>query len=243
MDFPHLSEPLMAALIGAGATAMTALVQLRLSWRKELKERERGQPITKKSRRGPVIAVLALMIAAAVGGFALSQYFVSLREGDRDALRSDLQSKLSEINATALRLEQARLNERKQIETEVQRADASRLGEDGAAASAVVAPCKPGGVPGAREECTEQSALRITVCASVPAAATVKEVQLYIRSDDPKQPWAEARVQPGQEAGQARFAEKFSERPEEGAKQVCQGFANWSHDKTRIARIIVKYAL
>jgi len=243
MDFPHLSEPLMAALIGAGATALTALVQLRLSWRKELKERERGQPITKKSRRGPVIAVLALMIAAAVGGFALSQYFVSLREGDRDALRSDLQSKLSEINATALRLEQARLNERKQIETEVQRADASRLGEDGAAASAVVAPCKPGGVPGAREECTEQSALRITVCASVPAAATVKEVQLYIRSDDPKQPWAEARVQPGQEAGQARFAEKFSERPEEGAKQVCQGFANWSHDKTRIARIIVKYAL
>jgi len=243
MDFPHLSENVLAAMIAAGATVITALVQLRLSWRKELKERERGQPITKKSRRGPVIAVLALMIAAAVGGFALSQYFVSLREGDRDALRSDLQSKLSEINATALRLEQARLNERKQIETEVQRADASRLGEDGAAASAVVAPCKPGGVPGAREECTEQSALRITVCASVPAAATVKEVQLYIRSDDPKQPWAEARVQPGQEAGQARFAEKFSERPEEGAKQVCQGFANWSHDKTRIARNIVKYAL
>ena len=243
MDFPHLSENVLAAMIAAGATVITALVQLRLSWRKELKERERGQPITKKSRRGPVIAVLALMIAAAVGGFALSQYFVSLREGDRDALRSDLQSKLSEINATALRLEQARLNERKQIETEVQRADASRLGEDGAAASAVVAPCKPGGVPGAREECTEQSALRITVCASVPAAATVKEVQLYIRSDDPKQPWAEARVQPGQEAGQARFAEKFSERPEEGAKQVCQGFANWSHEKTRVARIVVKYAL
>jgi hypothetical protein len=99
----------------------------------------------------------------------------------------------------------------------------------------MVAPCKP--------ECTEQSAQRITVCASVPAAATVKEVQLFIRSDDPKQPWADARVQPGQEAGQARFAEKFSERPEEGAKQICQGLANWSHEKTRIARIIVKYAL
>ncbi len=243
MDFPHLSENVLAAMIAAGATVVTALIQLRLSWRKELRERERGQPITKKSRRGPVIAVLGLMIAAAVGGFALSQYFVSLREGDRDALRSDLQSKLSEINATALRLEQARLNERKQIETEVQRADASRLGEDGAAASAVVAPCKPGGVPGAREECTEQSALRVTICAGVPAAATVREVQLYIRSDDPKQPWSEARVQPGQEAGQARFAEKFSERPEDGAKQICQAFANWSHEKTRIARIVVKYAL
>jgi hypothetical protein len=246
MDIPHLSEPLMAAMIGATATVITALVQLRLSWKKELRERERAQPITKKSRRGPVIAVLALMIAAAVGGFALSQYFVSLRDAERDRdrqeMRADLQAKLSEINATALRLAEARMNERKQIETETQRADASRLGEDGASASVAVGPC-PQVIPGARLECTEQSAARVTVCASVPAAATVREVQLYIRSDDPKQPWAEARVQPGQEVGQARFAEKFSERPEEGTKQVCQGFANWSHEKTRIARIVVKYAL
>jgi hypothetical protein len=239
MDFSHPSDSLIAALVGATATVITALVQLRLSWRKELRERERGQPITKKSRRGPVMVVFALMIAAAVGGFALSQYFVSLREGDRDALRSDLQSKLSEINATALRLEQARMNERKEIETEVQRADATRQGDEGAAASALVGPCKPAG---AKEECTEQTALRITVCASVPAAATVKEVQLYIRADD-KQPWADARVQPGQEVGQSRFADKFAERPEEGAKQVCQAFANWSHEKTRLARIVVKYAL
>jgi hypothetical protein len=244
MDFSHLSEPVVAAMIGATATVITALVQLRLSWRRELKERERAQPITKKARRGPVFFVFTLLIAAAVGGFALSQYFVSLRTGDRDELRADLQAKLSEINATALRLEQVRTNERKQIETEVQRADASRLGEEGAAATAVVGPCKPGGVPGAREECTEQSALRITVCARVPAAATIREVQLYIRSEDSKQPWAETRVQPGQEAGQARFADKYSERPEDdSAKQICQGFANWSHEKSRLARIVVKYAL
>src|SRR6266516_987591 len=123
MDFSHLSEPLMASMIGALATVAAALVQLRISWRKEIKERERGQPITKKTRRGPVIVVFALLAAAAVGGFALSQYFVSLREGDRASLRADLQSKLSEINATATRLEQARMNERRQIETEVQRAE------------------------------------------------------------------------------------------------------------------------
>jgi hypothetical protein len=240
MDFSHLSEPVVAAMIGATATVITALVQLRLSWRKELRERERGQPITKKSRRGPVMVVFALLIAAAVGGFALSQYFVSLREGDRNELRADLQAKLSEINATALRLEQARTSERRLIETEVQRADASRLGEEGSAASVVVGPCRAD----AKQECTEQSAPRIAVCARVPAAATIKEVQLYVRSDDSKQPWSETRVQPGQDAGQARFADKFSERPEdEAAKQVCQGFANWSHDKSRLARIVVKYAL
>jgi hypothetical protein len=242
MDFPSLSEPLTAALIGALATVAGALVQLRISWRREMKERERGQPITKKTRRGPVIVVFALLVAAGVGGFALSQYFVSLREGDRDALRADLQSKLSEINATAMRLEQARTNERKQIETEVQRADASRFGEEGAAASVVVGPC-PQIVPGARVECTEQGALRIAVCTRVPASASVKEVQLYIGFENSKQPWQDSRVQPGQEAGQARFAEKFTERPDGDAKQVCQGFANWSGEKTRVARILVKYAL
>jgi hypothetical protein len=167
---------------------------------------------------------------------------VSLREGDRDALRADLQSKLSEINATAMRLEHARTNERKQIETEVQRADASHLGEEGAAASVVVGPCSQI-VPGTRLECTEQSALRIAVCARVPASATVKEVQLYIGQEKPKLPWQDNRVQPGEEAGQARFAEKFTERPDGNAKQVCQGFANWSGEKSRVARILVKYAL
>jgi hypothetical protein len=179
-----------------------------------------------------------------VGGFALSQYFVSLREGDRDALRADLQSKLSEINATAMRLERARTNEREQIETGARRAEGQRIGEEGASASVVVGPCKPEGAPGAKQECTEQSALRIAICARVPASATVREVLLYVRAANSKQPWEEARVQAGQDAGQARFADKFTERPGgDGSKEICQGFANWSGEKSRIARILVKYAL
>jgi len=73
-----------------------------------------------------------------VGGFALSQYFLSLRNGDRDTLRSELQSRLSEISASAARLENARLGEREQIEMSIRRAEALRLGEEGAAASVVV---------------------------------------------------------------------------------------------------------
>jgi len=181
-----------------------------------------------------------MMIAAAVGGFALSQYFLSLREEDRDALRSDLQSKLSEINATALRLEQARLNERDQIETGARRADAARLGEEGVTASAVVGPCPA--VPA--DHCTEKSAVRVAVCARVPASASVKEVLLYTRFEDSQAPWTDARVQPGQDAGQARFVDKTLERPDgDGAKQVCHMFVNWNREKSRLARILVKYAL
>lgn len=241
-----ISEPLYAAVIGATATVLTALIQLRISWRRELRERERGQPITKKSRRGPVIAVMVLMIAAAVGGFALSQYFVSLREGDRDALRADLQAKLAEISASAARLEQARLNEREQIETGARRAEALHRGEEGAAANVLVGACKPESTPpsGTRQACSEQGAMRVSVCARVPAAATVTEVLLFTRFVDSQQSWPDSRVQAGQDAGQARFVEKVFELPDiEATKQVCHGFVHWNGEKSRLARILVKYAL
>jgi hypothetical protein len=241
----NFSEPLYAAVIGASATVLTALVQLRISWRRELKERERGQPISKKTRRGPVFAVMVLMIAAAAGGFALSQYFVSLREGDRDSLRADLQAKLTEISASAARLEQARLNEREQIETGVRRTEASHRGEEGAAASIVVGPCKPQSTPpsGTKQPCSEQSAMRVAVCARIPAKATVTELLLYTRFEDSQQPWPESRVQRGQDAGQARFVKKAFERSDiEATRQVCQGFVHWNGEKSRVARILVKYA-
>ena len=93
-----------------------------------------------------MIVVFALMIAAAVGGFALSEYFVSLRYGDRDTLRAELKSRLSEISASAARLEEARLHEREKVEAGVLRAVAARVGEEGAAASALVGPCKAASV-------------------------------------------------------------------------------------------------
>jgi hypothetical protein len=105
----NMPDAVLAALIGASATTITALIQLRLSWRKELRDRERGQPISKRSRRGPVLFVFALMIASAVGGFAASQYAMAWRHGDRDLLREEMQAKLAEISSGAAQLERARL--------------------------------------------------------------------------------------------------------------------------------------
>jgi hypothetical protein len=243
----NYSDPvIVAAIIGATATVLTALVQLRISWRRELRDRERGQPITRKTRRGPFASVLILVFAAAVAGFALSEYVWSWRDGEQDTLRADLKSGLSAIRASAARLEQARLGEREQIESGTRRAEALRLAEEGAIAAVVVGPCKPDSVApsGSRLECNEQNAVRVAVCARVPAAAVVREVLLYTRLEDTPQPGADGRVQAGQDAGQARFGEKFFERPDTGgAKQVCAGFVNWSSEKSRVARILVKYAL
>jgi hypothetical protein len=241
----NISDPLIASFIGAFATVVGALVQLRISWRKELRERERGQPISKKQRRGPVLLIYALMFASAVGGFALSQYLMGLRYGDQDAIRAELQAKLNEIAAGAARLEHARLEPVK-ADADAKRMEAPRDGDEGATGSVVVAPCKAaGGEPGAAKPgCNEQGAARVAVCARVPAAATVREVLLYTKLEDSQQPWAEARVQAGQDAGQAKFVEKFYERSDvEGSKQVCQSFTSWNGEKARAARIQVRYTL
>jgi hypothetical protein len=82
------------------------------------------------------------------------------------------------------------------------------------------------------------------VCARVPASATVKEVQLYTRFEESQPPWVDSRVQAGHDAGQAKFVEKPFERPDgDTAKQVCQGFVNWSSEKARLARILVRFSL
>jgi hypothetical protein len=190
------------------------------------------------------------MIASAVGGFALSQYLMSWRNGDRDALRAELraelEAKLKEIAGSAVRLEQARSKDHPQAEPGLRSAEISQQAEEGATGSIVVSPCKPGSLPrsGPKPECSEQGAVRVAVCARVPAAATIKEVLLYTRLEDSQQPWPDSRVQAGQDAGQAKFVEKFYERPDiDGSKQVCQGFAHWNGEKSRLARILVKYAL
>ena len=48
-EIMNLPDSVLAAFIGAAATMVAALVKLRMSWRRELRERERGQPITKKT--------------------------------------------------------------------------------------------------------------------------------------------------------------------------------------------------
>ncbi len=237
----NFSDPVLAAFIGAAATVTGAIVQLRIAWRKELRERERGQPISKKQRRGPVMLIFALMIASAVGGFALSQYLAALRYGDQEAIRAELQAKLNEIAASAARLEHARMKE-PSSPGDAAAGRAAPASDEGATGSIVVPPCKA--VGDAKPDCSEQGAARVAVCARVPAAASVKEVLLYTKTEDSSQPWSEARVQPGQDAGQAKFVEKFYERPDvEGSKQVCQSFASWNAEKARAARILVKYAL
>jgi hypothetical protein len=84
----------------------------------------------------------------------------------------------------------------------------------------------------------------VTLCATIPANATITEVELYTRLAQSDTPWSTSRVLAGQESGQARFAEKYVESPEApGTKQICQGFAQWSTEHARVARMVIRYGI
>jgi hypothetical protein len=69
-------------------------------------------------------------------------------------------------------------------------------------------------------------------------------VELYVRGSESDVPWASARVTPGHEFEQARFAEKPVEVADgSSAKQVCESFAQWSTERARVARMLVRYSL
>ena len=55
----NLSDPVMAALIGATATFITALIQLMINARRQAVERAAGKPASRKT--GNWLAIFALM--------------------------------------------------------------------------------------------------------------------------------------------------------------------------------------
>jgi hypothetical protein len=232
----------VAATIAAAGTVIGALAQLRVAWRKEVSERARGVPATKKSRRGPVLAVFLLLIAAAVGGFAFSQFLVRHSDRESAALRVELQTQLARISATAERLERATLSDHESTARE----EDNHHGAKDVTVTTTLGPCRASTSGSTSADaaplCSEQEPQRVTLCASVPASAAVTATLLYARPEESRRPWTESRVAPGQDVGRARFADKTFERAEsDQTKQVCTGFSAWDGEQTYSARLVVAF--
>lgn len=234
----NMSDPVMAALIGASATLATALFQLLVNARRQAAERAAGKPASRKT--GGWLAIFALILAAAVGGYAFAEY-QTFRDRDGDTvLRQEMQTRLRDIGNAAERLERAGL----QSDADARLAVERRRGAEGVAAVIGLPPCANSqSAPETSAGCSEAGALHVSVCAIIPATAVVTEVQVFTRLEDSPQPWPEARVQPGQDAGAAKFVDAYYERNQAEGKEVCQRFVHWNSQKARLARILVKYAL
>jgi hypothetical protein len=239
-NFFDLDVKIVAAIIGAAGTMIGALIQLRIAWKQEQAARLKGTPPTKKSRRGPVFAVIVLLLAAGVGGFAFSQYLAIQSADESAALRGELQARLAQLTATADRLEQAQRNGQTGAAARREQRDAESV------AISTVGPCRTRALATAEVErpCAETDATRVTLCASVPATAMIAEVNFYARPENAAAPasWAENRVAPGVDAGRVRFADKHFERVDaDQTKQVCADFASWDSERRYSARIVVRH--
>ena len=257
-----MPDSVLAAIIAGTATLSASFLQLRTA---SLRDAARGQssPAARRKNRLQRIVLLVIIGAAAVSGFALSQW---LTEGERSAqtvLQHELQARVAELDRTAGELEATHQAARAEIETGVLR----RIGADGVAVTATVAACRPSAprpvavadVTAAADPtkaapadpgkaiapaCSEADAVPVTLCAAIPASATVTEVALFSRPAGVDTPWSASRFLPGQEAGQARFADKYSESTPEGdTREVCQAFTQWSVEHARVVRVIVHYSL
>ena len=237
-----LSDPVMAAVIGASTTFTTALFQLIVNARRQAAERAAGKPASRKS--GTWLAIFALMLASAVGGYALAEYQIFRDREDGKVLRQEMQARLRDLGDVAARLERAGSQRNDQSETDAKTSAERRRGTEGIAAVMELPPCTVAlAGSDAPAGCNESNAVRASVCVTIPATAVVTEVQVFTRLEDAQQSWADAKVQPGQDAGAAKFVDTFYERAQTDAKEVCQRFVHWNNQKGRAARILVKYAI
>ncbi len=252
-----MSDAVLAAVIAAAATLLASLLQLRLSIGREIAAARTQGVGGKRKGRTPMAILFVMLIAAAVGGFALSRWLTETEREEQAILERDLRAQVDQITRTANQLQLTQAGARAEIETEVLR----RIGTDGVVVMASVSACRPALVvnppgsttpPGASADaapppttpCSEADANTITLCATIPDKATVSEIQLFERPSGSEEPWSTHRVMPGQEADQARFAAQPLEKPDgPGMKQVCQGFSLWAAQQSRVARMVVRYSL
>jgi hypothetical protein len=252
-----MSDGVLAAIIAAGATVFTSFLQLRTSFSKQFAAGAQSTAGRRKSRL-PFFFILAMLVGAAVGGFALAQWLHEYERLAQNALQRDLRERIADMSLTRGELERTRAATHDDIEAEVLR----RMGADGVAVLATVAPClaarvanptalapagenaSPSSSPPSQTApvsslCSESDAAPITLCATIPAAAKLTDVDLYVRGSDAAGSWIA--VTAGQETEQVRFSEKAVESPDGAAKQVCEGFVQWS-ERARIARMVVHFS-
>jgi hypothetical protein len=244
IPFLHeLTPNVIAALCGAGATLVAALINLRIAWRREVLDRLNKR--TPKARRGLLVAIAIMVVAAGVGGYAAALYLMQSDHASTRAMRLEMRQRIAEIKEATARLEQTRVSDRVSLETEARVHEDRRRGSEGVTATTRIGPCRPRATdPADAAACKESDIAPVGVCVAVPATASVYEVTPYARAVGDGAAWDERRGALGATLGSVRFAAQPVERPDSRTlKNVCLDV--WSLESQRAvdARVVVRYLL
>jgi hypothetical protein len=101
-----MSDAVLAAIIAATATLCASFMQLRAALAKEADARSRGQPISRRRSRLPMILIGIMLVASAVGGFALSQWLGGSQRTAEADLQRELRDRVVELGAAVAALQQ-----------------------------------------------------------------------------------------------------------------------------------------
>ena len=229
-----MSETIVAAIIGALATMLTAIFQL-------VRNRAPEGAKPKKNRMRSLMATIALMIGCIVGGYAWSSLrSVSAKEELQTAMKAEFAEQFAALAAKQNSAAAAGNS------GEPGSAIPARNGEAGVAESlAHLPPCKITSQPDevGPVTCTERVAQTIALCASIPSAAHASNVRVLARVPKSESPWLE-RDAGAPTLGSLHIAASPAEYPiSADQRSVCLDVANWSVDDTLAVRVIVEYAL
>ena len=234
-----LSETIVAAMIGAGATVATATFQLFMAFRSRKAD---SRPKRSNGIRS-ALAVFGLLLGAAVAGFAYSELRMEREREDTRAMEQRISDRLQAL-ANGQFAQHRNGNGAN---------DATLLAAAGGSpvparseAMVHIAACRSQTLAYGNDPvgCDAANANRAALCASVPSQADVLDVQLFARADGASREWGQSRVSIDQEIGGARFVGSTFE-VEQGAdrKAVCANFLQWNNERGHEARIVVVYTI
>jgi hypothetical protein len=233
-----ISETIVAAIIGALATMLTAIFQL-------LRNRAPSETRPKKNRMRSLFATVALMIGCIVGGYAWS----ALRAvSAKDELKATMEAEFSkQFAALAANKMSNTENTSNNAATSAPAggATAAHNGETGSAESlAQLPPCRINVQPDeiGPVVCGERVAQSVALCAAIPSAAHATNVRVQTRVPKSESPWTD-REGAAATIGSLHIAATPTETPASADKRaVCLDVANWSVEDTLAVRVIVDYA-
>ena len=231
-----LSETILAAMIGAIATVSAAIFQLVMAWRSRSKVDSRPK---KGTTMRSILAVLALMVASAAGGFLYSEFIKQRNGEDMRAMRDELKDLRAFIAQGREHIGEAQSNEARAQSAGMVMPVALQGVEDTVESIAYVPACRRTDTATA---CAEADAQRIALCGTVPAYARVEQIALFAQPDAVQHPWESHQAAFEQDLGGARFTGKSFEYAQANElKAVCVNFMQWSSEHPHIARILVQY--
>lgn len=232
-----LSETILAAMIGAAATIMTAIFQLVMAFRNRART-ESSRP-KKGSAVRSLMSVLAIILASAVAGFGYSELRAERAREDTRDLREELKQQKLALNSYT---EQLRLLPRDRDGMISLAAARAPILPGSSESYAHVGQCRaqPPAFGNSPVACAERDAQRLALCAVIPADAAVEEVQLFARASDSQGSWDQSRVAFEQDAGGVKFTDApFEVQRDEHSRAVCANLAHWDGERAHAVRMVV----